>query len=160
MRIRMIITTLLLMATVVVSAQGLKTTVDENRKEEVRKTLALDYSMPDYSTSKVNEKVMGQRLADILNKFQDMTHSQTIKGTISVIQAQQIDGMIYCVIKKVKLNNVSKQGNQIRITYDTELAQNQKTLKKAQLVFSFVDGVSDDMATNDIFTNVCRYIKK
>ena len=50
-RIRMIITTLLLMATVV-SAQGLKTTVDEDRKAEVRKTLALDYSMPDYSTNK------------------------------------------------------------------------------------------------------------
>ncbi len=40
MRIRTIITTLLLMATVVVSAQGLKTTVDEDRKAEVRKTLA------------------------------------------------------------------------------------------------------------------------
>lgn len=47
MRIRTIITTLMLMATVMVSAQGLKTTVDEDRKAEVRKTLALDYSMPD-----------------------------------------------------------------------------------------------------------------
>lgn len=81
-------------------------------------------------------------------------------GAVSVVQAQQIDGMIYCAVKKVKLNNVSKRGDQIRITYDTELAQNQKTLKKAQLVFSFVDGVSEDMATNDIFTNVCRYIKE
>lgn len=59
MRIRMIITMLLLMATVVVSAQGLKTTVDEDRKAEICNTLALDYSMPDYSTSKVNAKVMG-----------------------------------------------------------------------------------------------------
>ena len=41
MRIRMIITTLLLLATVVVSAQGQKTTVDEDRKAEFRKTLAL-----------------------------------------------------------------------------------------------------------------------
>ena len=37
MRIRMIITMQLLMATVVVSAQGLKTTVDEDRKAEIRK---------------------------------------------------------------------------------------------------------------------------
>lgn len=79
MRIRMIITMLLLMAIVVVSAQGLKTSVDEDRKAEVRKTLALDYSMPDYSTSKANPKVTGQRLADILNKFQDMTKSQTVR---------------------------------------------------------------------------------
>ena len=38
---------LLLMATVVVSAHGLKTTVDEDRKAEIRETLALDYSIPD-----------------------------------------------------------------------------------------------------------------
>ena len=124
MRIRMIITMLLLIATVVVSAQGLKTNVDEDRKTEVRKTLALDYTMPDYSISKVNAKVMGQRLADIMNKFQEMTQSQTMMGTISVIQAQQIDGMIYCAVKKVKLNKVVKQDNTITIIYDTELYEN------------------------------------
>ena len=58
----MIITTLLLMATVVVSAQGLKTNVDEDRKAEIRKTLALDYSMPDYSTSKIDAKSDGTTL--------------------------------------------------------------------------------------------------
>jgi len=57
------------MVTVVVSAQRLKTTVDEDCKADVRKELALDYSMPDYSTSKVNPNVIGQRLSDNLNKF-------------------------------------------------------------------------------------------
>ena len=47
MRYRMIITTLMLMATVVVSAQGLKTDVDEDRMVEIRKELALDYSKQD-----------------------------------------------------------------------------------------------------------------
>jgi len=124
MRIRMIITMLLLMAMVVVSAQGLKTTVDEDRKAEIRNTLALDYSMPDYSISRVNPKVMGQRLADILNKFQELTQSQTNMGTLSIMQAQQIDGMLYCAVKKVMLDKVVKQGNAITITYDTELAEN------------------------------------
>lgn len=101
MRIRTIITTLLLMATVVVSAQGLKTTVDEDRKAEVRKTLALDYSMPDYTTPKVNAEVMGNRLVDILNKFQEISLSQTNMGSLSVIQTKQIEGMIYCAVKKV-----------------------------------------------------------
>ena len=160
MRIRTIITMLLLMAMVVVSAQGLKTTVDEDRKAEIRETLALDYSIPDYSTSKANPKVIGQRLADILNKFQEMSESQTIMGTISVIQAQQIEGMIYCAVKKVKVNKVQKQGNTITIVYDTDLAENAKNLKKSKIEFTFVDGVSEDVATNDIFSNVCRYIKE
>ncbi len=80
-------------------------------------------------------------------------------GSISVIQAQQIDGMIYCAVKKVKLNKVQKQGNIITIVYDTALAENAKNLKKFNLIFTFVDGVSEDMAANDIFTNVCRYLK-
>ncbi len=159
MKLKTIITTLLLMATVVVSAQGLKTNVDEDRKAEIRKMLALDYTMPDYSTSKIDKKVIGQRLAAILNKFQEMSLSQTNLGSLSVIQSHQIDGMIYCAVKKVKLNKVVKQGSVITITYDTELAQNQKNFKKTQLVFSFIDGVSEDVATNDYFTNVCRYIK-
>ncbi len=84
---------------------------------------------------------MGQRLAVILNKFQEMTQSQPNLGTLSVIQAQQIDGMIYCSLKKVKLNEARKQGNTITIVYDTELAQNQKNIKKSKLFFTFVDGI-------------------
>lgn len=160
MKLKTIITTLLLMSTVVVSAQGLKTSVDKDRMAEIRETLALDYSMPDYSTSKINAKVIGQRLADILNKFQEMSQSQTNMGSLSVIQSHQIDGMIYCAVKKVRLNRVVKQGNVITMTYDTELAENAKNLKKAQMEFIFVDGVSEDVSTNDLFTNICRYIKE
>lgn len=160
MKLKTIITTLLLMSTVVVSAQGLKTSVDKDRMAEIRETLALDYSMPDYSTSKINAKVIGQRLADILNKFQEMSQSQTNMGSLSVIQSHQIDGMIYCAVKKVRLNRVVKQGNVITMTYDTELAENAKNLKKAQMEFIFVDGVSKDVSTNDLFTNICRYIKE
>ena len=68
--------------------------------------------------------------------------------------------MIYCAVKKVKLNKVVKQGNVITITLDTDLAENAKKLKKAQLTFTFIDGVSEDTATNDFFTNVFRYIKE
>ena len=103
---------------------------------------------------------MGQRLANILNKFQEMSLSQINLGSLSVIQANQIDGMIYCVVKKVVLNKVVKQGNVITISYDTELAQNEMGLKKTQLVFTFAEGVSADMKTNDFFTYICRYIKE
>lgn len=74
-------------------------------------------------------------------------------SSLSVIQANQIDGMIYCAVKKVRLIKVKKRGNTITIIYDTELVQNQKNLKKSQLVFQFVDGVSEDAAINDYFMN-------
>lgn len=67
--------------------------------------------------------------------------------------------MFYCAVKKVKLNKVEKLGNRISITYDTELSKNQKNIKKSKIEFTFVDVVSDDIATNDMFTNVCRNIR-
>mgnify|MGYP007022135969 CR=1 FL=1 len=143
-----------------VSAQGLKTNVDEDNKAEIRKTLALDYSMPDYLTSKPNPKVIGKRLAEILDKFQEMSQSQTNMGVLSILQVKHIDGMLYCRVKKINLNSVQKQNNTITIIYDTELAENAKKLKKSKLTFTFVDGVSEDVATNNFFTNICRYIKE
>ena len=89
-----------------------------------------------------------------------MSLSQTNLGSLSVIQSNQIDGMVYCAVKKVMLNKVVKQGNVITIIYDTELTQNQMNMKKAQLVFAFDDGVSHDQRTNDFFMNICRYIKE
>ncbi len=159
MRIRMIITTLLLMATVVVSAQGLKTTVDEDRKAEIRKILALDYSMPDYSTTKIDEKVIGPRLATILERIMDCYNQNLYKSALNVIQTNQVDGLSYGHIKSLKLNNVVKQGNELTICFDTAFEPNNLNLKKSQIDFQFKDGVSEDMATNDFFTNVCRYIK-
>lgn len=147
------------MASMGMSAQ-VKTMQTDKYKNDVREKLALDYSMPDYSTSKINAKVMGPRLAAILKKIQEMKAADTSMGALSVMQAQQIDGMTYCAVKKVKLIKVVKQGNTITIAYDIELKQNAKKIKKVQIVFSFVDGVSDDVATNDFFTNICRYIKE
>ena len=89
-----------------------------------------------------------------------MTLSQTNMGSLSIIQANLIDGMIYCIIKKANLNKVVKQGNVITITYDTELAENVRKMKKSQIVFQFADVVSEDVVTDDYFTNICRYIKE
>ena len=160
MRIRMIITTLLLMTTVVVSAQELKTTVDEDRKAEIREMLALDYSMPDYSISKIDEKVMGHRLATILKRIMDCYNQNIYKSALSVIQSNQVEGLSYGCIKSMKLDKVIKQDNEITILFNTMLEGNNLNIKKSHLVFSFINGVSDDVAVNDFFTNICRYTKE
>ena len=142
------------------SAQGLKTNVDEYRKVEVSKTLALDYSIPDYSTCKIDEKVMGHRLATILERILECYNQNIYKSTLSIIQSGQVDGLSYGRIKNLKLDNVTKNGNKITISFITTLEPNNLKLKKAQIVFLFVDGASEDVATNDFFTSICRYIKE
>ena len=47
--------------------------MDAEKRAEYRECIGLDYSMPDYSTNRVNPKVMGARLAKILDKILDMS---------------------------------------------------------------------------------------
>lgn len=133
---------------------------NEEYKTRVRNALQLDYSMPDYTTSKIDVKVMGPRLAAILNKIMESRGQQTTIATLSVIQTRQVEGLSYGRIKDLKLDKVSKQGNVLTISFITALEKNNLNLKKSRLVFSFIDGVSEDNATNDFFINICRYIKK
>ncbi len=144
-------------------AQANKQTDEEKLAEyqnRVRSALQLDYSMPDYTTSKIDAKVMGPRLAAILNKIMESRGQQTTITTVSVIQTRQVEGLSYGRIKDLKLDKVSKQGNELIISFITSLERNNLNLKKSRLIFSFIDGVSEDNAINDFFTNICRYIKE
>lgn len=60
----------------------------------------------------------------------------------------------------LKLDKVIKQGDEITITFITTLDNNNLNLKGSKLVFIFVNGVSEDVASNDFFINICRYIKR
>lgn len=53
---------------------------------------------------------------------------------------------------------VIKDGNELTISFITALDRNNLNLKKSQIEFIFVDGVSPDHSTNDFFTNICRCI--
>lgn len=132
---------------------------NEEYKSRVRSTLQLDYSMPDYTTSRIDAKVMGPRLAAILNKIMECRGQQTTIAILSVIQTHQIEGLSYGRVKGLKLDKVTKQGNELTINFFTTLDNNNLNLKKSKLQFRFIDGVSEDIATNDFFINICRYIR-
>ena len=152
----------LLLATII-SAQpqtAPKTDKQLQYEAQIRKTLALDYSTPDYSTKKIDPKVMGTRLVAILEKVNECYKQPRHLSTLSAIQSHQLEGINYCSIKKMKLKRVKKQGNTITIIYETRLEPSSQDLKKAQLFFRFVDGVSECRDVNEFFYAICRYIKE
>ncbi len=160
--IKILFTTLLMMVSLAGFAQANKQSDAEKLaqyQDRVRNTLQLDYSIPDFTTSRIDARVMGDRLAKILNKTLEMSKSQSNLGMLSVMQGRQIDGLDYCSINKIQLDKVVKRGNEITITFKTTLDKNKLNLKKTKLVFTFVDGVSEDVATNDFFSNICRYVR-
>ena len=133
---------------------------DSARQAEYRSKLQLDYTMPDFSTSKIDPRVMGPRLASILTRINEIYTQPTNLSVLSVIQTNQIEGLSYGKIKKLKLSSVVKKGNEIRIDYVTTMEPNNKNVKTANLSFVFIDGVSEDKVINDFFSNICRYIKE
>jgi hypothetical protein len=116
--------------------------------------------MPDYSTKKIDAKVMGAHLANILESLCANYNQPVYLGSLSVIQSSQVEGLNYGRIKSMKLENVTKTGTELTIRFNTTLEPNNLNLKKSQLLFHFVDGVSEDVATNDFFCTLCRYIKE
>lgn len=133
---------------------------EPERIEKYKQTFKLDYSMPDYTTSKIDAKVMGPRLANILDKISQMCKLESNLNHLARVQARQIDGLSYCKIKKLQLKDVTKHGNEITVVLNTTLDSNAKNIKNTLLTFRFVNGVSDDNATNDYFSGICRYIKE
>ena len=103
---------------------------------------------------------MGDRLAKIVKKTLEMCQNQSNLGSLSVIQSRQLEGINYCGIQKVRFESATKQGNIISLVFNTTLAENALKIKNSKLQFSFVDGVSEDVATNDYFLNICRYINE
>lgn len=156
-----LITLFLFLGAMDISAQSsAEVSKQEQYKQEVREKFQLDYSLPDYSTSKIDAKVMGPRLAKILENICEKYQQYTNLSALSVIQSDQVEGLSYGRVKKMKLNNVRKQGNEIIIRFNTILESNNLNLKKSQIVFRFNEGVSEDVSTNDFFLNICRYIKE
>ena len=142
------------------SAQSSWTTTNEAQyKSDIRQKLNLDYSMPDYTTSKVNPKVIGPRLASILQELSAKYKQDGYLSSISMIQCDQIEGLDYCKIEKMNLESVSKTGDTITIRFKTTLAMNSLDLKKSDLILTFVDGVFGNKRVNSFFSNICNYIR-
>ena len=70
MKYRFFITALLLMASLTMSAQlrtGYQT--DSVKNAEFREKIAIDMSVPDFETKKIDGKVMGKHLASLLGWY-------------------------------------------------------------------------------------------
>ena len=116
--------------------------------------------MSDYTLDKIDEKVIGSRLAAILTKLNETYFQRGNLDLLNMIQTRQIDGLSYARIKELEFDEVKKRGNVITISYKTSLESNNAGKKKATLIFNFKDGVSDDELTNQFFCSIGRYIKE
>ena len=130
----------------------------EEKTEEIRQTIGLDYSMPDYSVTTIDAQVMGTHLAQLVEYFCANYNQNLYDNALSLILEQQINGLKYPSIKDLRFKKATKKDNEITMIFDTFLDPNNLNLKRVPLTFTFVDGVSDSKNVNDLFMYMTRYV--
>ena len=157
----------MLMVSMIASAQiwvGYKS--DSVRIAEYRKNIALDYSMPDYSVTSIDEKKIGSRLANILRYYEEINHQNInnqnlFRRKIAAILVEQNEAFEYSSpeFKKQKLVKIEKSADEITVVYKLWLDKNSANLKQIDIKYHFKDGVSESNTVNELFSHMSRYAK-
>lgn len=155
----LVLTSLLMLFSQSLSAQATQHSEDA-RTVELRQELVIDYSMPDFSTSKIDGKVIGERLAKMLQQLQEKYDNCVLNQYISLIQCEQIENLNYATVEKLNITRISKVDDVITIEAKTKLSNNAAKVKNAKLTFVFDKGVSESTSVNDLFKYLGRYIKE
>ena len=160
MKIKGIITLLMLMVSMIASAQiwtGYKS--DSVRIAEYRQQIGLDYSMPDYSVTTIDEKKIGSRLANILRYYEEVNDQNLFRRKISKILVEQNEAFEYTSPEfiKQKLVKIEKSADEITVVYKLWLEKNPANLKQVDIQYHFKDGVSESNTVNEIFSHMSHY---
>ena len=134
------------------SSQG-----EEAKREEIRQKIGIDYSMPDFNTSKINGNIIGVRLANMLQKLEAGANDYVLGGSIASICCEQNEKLQYANLDKFSVKNISKAGDVITVKANVKLKKNSAGIKNTDIVMVFDKDVSGSQVVNDLFTNLSRY---
>lgn len=132
--------------------------VEDQKTIELRQKIGIDYSMPDFSTSKIDGNIIGDRLAKMLNKLQSNYSDYVLNQLIAFVQCEQLENVNYVKIEKFTVTRISKTGDTMTINAITTLSDNSAKIKNAELSFTFNKGVSESSHVNDLFSYLRRSI--
>lgn len=134
---------------------------DSIQKAEYKEKIGLDYSMPDYSVTSIDETKMGTRLANLLRFYEEVNEQSVYSRMVNKILGEQNEEFehVYIELKKQKLVKVEKVANEITIIYRLWLNKNPKNIKQADVSFHFKDGISESQIVNEMFSNMSRYVQ-
>ena len=158
---QLLITLLLIVGAVNAFSQLRTVGTDSERIAEYKKAIGLDTTVPDFDTKKIDAKVMGSRLANLLNYLLENYNQDTYELQIAQILGEQNESLqhLYYRIKKMKFANASKQDDIITIVMNVWPDKNKVDVNQAEMIFRFIDGVSDDRTVNDLFSYMSCYVE-
>lgn len=134
---------------------------DSARMAEMREKIGIDYSMPDFDTKKIDGKVIGARLAKILEFLQKNYTQGTYNRQLANIrfEATEDPKVRFLGVDKIKIDRITKTGNVVVIRVNTSSKNESKEKLMHEFDMVFERGVSKSEKVNSLFLDVSRYIK-
>lgn len=117
MKAKLIITSLMMVIFNTMFAQSKPVMTDSIRNAAYREAIGLDLTVPDFETKKIDAKVMGTRLAGILDYLLENYTQGTYSRQIALILGEQHEALQnkFFNIKKMKFVSAAKKGNELSI---------------------------------------------
>lgn len=135
---------------------------EDEKVIEMRQKIGIDYTVPDYNVRKPDAKVMGWRLAKMLQKLEQNYQQGTYNRMLASIRSEVLEepNLRYIAVNKLKIQKIQKIGDVITIRFTT--SSKNETLSKLNHEFDikFDKGVSDNDTANQLFSDLNRYIKE
>ena len=131
-------------------------------EEKFRRQIALDYTLLDYNVTKPDAKVMGWRLAGIL-QFLEKNYMQGLYNQkLSSIRASQMEDINYRYlhIDKIQFKHIQKRDSVITIVINMFTKVDKKKKFSNDVTLTFTNSLSDDVRANELFSDIVRYIKR
>lgn len=150
---------ILLLGAMSISAQT-STQSEDSKTIELRQKIGIDYSMPDFNTSKIDGKVIGKRLAKMLRLLNEHVLDYNWSNKIIAICCEQHGNLRYATLEKFSIKQISKSGDVITIVMKLKLGDNSSGIKTIDVPVVFDKGVSESLKVNDLFSDLSRYIKE
>lgn len=80
---------------------------------------------------------------------------------LSQIASEQNEALenVYFQLNKMKFVNAVKKGNELTVLMRAELQKNAVNIKQTDIVFHFVDSVSESDKVNEMFSYISHYVQ-
>ena len=133
---------------------------EDVRTEKWRQKIDLDYTVPDYSVKKPDAKVMGWRLAKILQSLEQNYTQPVYSHYLTMILSHQMndDGSLYRPIYKLKILNIQKQDSVITVRIKLFSKTKEPGKVEQEIPLTFINSVSEDDVVNALFSELGQYI--
>ena len=150
---------LMAFSAIIMQAQSLPQEYDKETAF-TRERIRVDYSIPDFSTKRVDGSIIGEHLADMLNYLKsNYSHGTCHSRLLSIVQEDN-DFLITPKIKSLKIQRIHKEGEIITIDTVVKFTKNSEKINSLDISFVFEKGVSQNENVNYLFTYLSRAVQE